>query len=166
MSAEGVLVVGYGNPLRGDDAAGPRVAELLAADGRISGARIEARHQLTPELAADVAAARLVVLVDARENEGGVAGEIRVEQVADRRRPLGSHVVDASALVELAEQLYGHAPPVVVISVSAERFDVGTDLSPAVASMLPLVVDTILAVVDDHLPAGAGAGSASRGRGA
>ena len=95
-----VLVIGYGNALRGDDAVGLRAAERLAADGRLPGARIDACHQLTPELAADIAAARLVVLVDAREN-GGTAGDVRLEQVVGCCRPLGSHTVDASALVDL-----------------------------------------------------------------
>lgn len=151
MNADGVLVVGYGNPLRGDDAFGPRVAAMLAADGRLSGARIEAHHQLTPELADEIAAARLVVFVDAHDNEGA-PGIVRVEQVAGSSRPLGSHAVDAGTLVELAARLYGHAPPVVLVSVSAGQFDLGADLSPAVASMLPHVVDTVVAVCDNDGP--------------
>jgi hydrogenase maturation protease len=147
-----VLVIGYGNALRGDDAVGRRAAEHLAADGRLPGARIDAYHQLTPELAADIAAARLVVLVDARENDGR-PGDVRLEQVVGCCRPPGSHTVDASALVDLATRLYGHAPPVILVSVTAERFDLGADLSPVVAAILPHVVDTVVAVVDNHLPA-------------
>jgi hydrogenase maturation protease len=145
VSADGVLVVGYGNPLRGDDAFGPRVAEALVADGRLPGARIEARQQLTPELADDIASARLVVFVDAHINDG-TPGVVRVEQVAGGHRPLGSHAVDAGVLVELAARLYEHAPPVVQISVSAGQFELGAGLSPAVASILPHVVDTVVAV--------------------
>ena len=152
MNADGVLVIGYGNALRGDDAVGRRAAERLAADGRLPGARIDACHQLTPELAADIAAARLVVLVDARENDG-TPGDVRLEQVVGCCRPLGSHTVDASALVDLATRLYGHAPPVILVSVTAERFDLGADLSPVVAAILPHVVDTVVALVDNHLPA-------------
>jgi hydrogenase maturation protease len=145
VNADGVLVVGYGNPLRGDDAFGPRVAEALAADARLSGARIEARQQLTPELADDIAGARLVVLVDAHD-DAGAPGVVRVEQVAGDRRPLGSHAVDAGVLVELAASAYGRAPPVVLVSVGAGQFDLGADLSPDVAAMLPHVVDTVVAV--------------------
>ncbi len=61
----GVLVIGYGNSLRADDGAGPRVAELLEADPRLGGAVIVAVHQLSPELADDLRSAGLVVLVDA-----------------------------------------------------------------------------------------------------
>ena len=48
MTGAGVLVVGYGNPLRGDDGFGCHAAALLAADPRLEEARVLARHQLTP----------------------------------------------------------------------------------------------------------------------
>jgi hydrogenase maturation protease len=152
MNAEGVLLVGYGNVLRGDDAVGPRVAELLAAEERLAGATIEVHHQLTPELAEDIASARLVVLVDAG-NVGDAPGDVNVERVFGHRRALGTHTLDVSVLVGLAEQLYGHTPPVILVSVGAERFDLGADLSPAVASKLVTVVDNVVDVVEYHLGA-------------
>jgi hydrogenase maturation protease len=145
VSADGVLVVGYGNALRGDDAVGPRVVELLAAGRHLPGARIEARHQLTPELAVDIAAARLVVLVDAASD--GASGQVCVSEVVPRGQPIGSHAIDPADLVVLAQRLYGHSPPVVLVSVGVEQFEFGAALSPAVASALPLVIDTIVAVV-------------------
>ena len=149
MNAGGVLVVGYGNTLCGDDAVGPRVAELLASRQLLRGATIVARHQLAPELADEIAVSRLVVLVDARR-DGGRPGDVRIEQVVGSCRPVGSHAVDVSAIVDLAERVYGNAPPVVVVSVSAERLDLGAGLSPAVASALPRVVDAVVAVVESH----------------
>ena len=145
MNAGGVLVVGYGNELRGDDAVGPRVVELLAAGGHLPGARIESRHQLTPELAEDIAAARLVVLVDAVRD--GAPGNVCVSEIVARGQPLGSHAIDPAVLVDLASRVYGRTPPVVLVSVSAEQFEPGAALSPAVASTLPLVVGTVVAVV-------------------
>jgi hydrogenase maturation protease len=157
MNLDGVLVVGYGNVLRGDDGVGCRVAEILSGDPRLTGARVEPRHQLTPELAEDVARARLVVLVDAVAGEPG-PGEVRVEYAAGRRQPhafTGSHVVDAETIVELAERLYGRAAPVVLVRVSAERFEPGTDVSPTVEAALLLAVDTVAAVIAGHLANGA-----------
>jgi hydrogenase maturation protease len=150
MNADGVLVVGYGNALRGDDAVGHHVAELLVTDQRLPGASILTRHQLTPELAKEVAAARLVVLIDARQSEGRPGG-VRVEPVVRSGRPIGSHSVDVSALVDLAELLYGNAPPVVLVTVTAEGFDFGADLSSPVASALPRIVDAVVAVVGSLL---------------
>jgi hypothetical protein len=72
----GSLIVGYGNSLRSDDGVGWHTAGLLAGDPRLAGARVLARHQLLPELAADVGRASLVVLVDAATQgaPGSVAG--------------------------------------------------------------------------------------------
>jgi hydrogenase maturation protease len=133
------------------------VAELLHGDPRLGGASVEARHQLTPELAEDIAAARLAVLVDAADG-GAVPGEVRVEHVVCRRRAqalTGSHAVDACAIVELAKRLYGRAAPVVLVSVVGRDFGPGTELSPAVASSLSRVMDTVVAVVDRHARRGA-----------
>jgi hydrogenase maturation protease len=147
--SDGVLVVGYGNTLRGDDAVGPRVAELLASERLLPGATIVARHQLAPELADEIAAARLVVLVDARQ-DGSRPGAVHIDEVVGTCRAGGSHAVDIGTVVDLAERVYGNAPPVVAVSVSAERFELGAGLSFAVASTLRSVVDAVIAVVESH----------------
>lgn len=149
----GVLVIGYGNVLRSDDGLGWRVAELLAADERLTGARVLACHQLTPELAEDIGASRLVVLVDARL-DGGPPGSVRAESL-DRDRAArvgGSHHVDAGAVIDLVERLYGAPPPVVLVSVRAECLDVGEHLSPPVAAAIPEAVDAVLRAVEEAGP--------------
>ena len=85
MTAAGVLIVGYGNPLRSDDGIGWHAARLLATDPRLDGARVLARHQLAPELAADVSRASLVVLVDAAAK--GDPGSVAVRRIGHRRPP-------------------------------------------------------------------------------
>ena len=50
MTAAGVLVVGYGNPLRGDDGAGWHAATRLAADPRLAGAAFAHGDRLSPAL--------------------------------------------------------------------------------------------------------------------
>jgi hydrogenase maturation protease len=149
----GVLVVGYGNSLRGDDGVGWRVAERLAEvdDVRLRGARVLARHQLTPELAADVAASRLAVFVDARV-EGGVPGTVRTEWLGLRMRPTVptacSHHVDIGEILGLADRLYGARPPAALVSIEAGRLDPGDGLSPAVAAAVPEAVAAVQRVVE------------------
>ena len=71
----GALVIGYGNELRGDDAAGPRVAAAVE-QWQIPDVRVLIRHQLTPELADPIASSGLVIFVDAAlDAEGGVRVE-------------------------------------------------------------------------------------------
>jgi hydrogenase maturation protease len=164
----GVLVVGYGNPLRGDDGAGPRAAALVAEDPRLAGATVLVRHQLTPELADEMRTASLVVLVDARAGAepGTVAVQcIEVESAgavsgpaADAGRPgptragagPSSHHVDPAALAGLARVLWGATPEIVAVGVGASTFETGDPLSPEVERALPGVVDAIASLVAEH----------------
>ena len=57
------LIVGYGNDLRSDDGAGVIVARKVAV--LWPQARVIVVHQLTPELAEDIAMAGKVIFVDA-----------------------------------------------------------------------------------------------------
>src|ERR1043165_3956952 len=59
-----LLVIGYGNELRGDDAAGPEVARSIA-ELQLPGVEVLVRPILTPELADNVAQAATVIFVDA-----------------------------------------------------------------------------------------------------
>ena len=56
------LVIGIGNPLRGDDGIGWRLAARLPAR---PGLAVRCRQQLTPELAADLAVVDRLLLLDA-----------------------------------------------------------------------------------------------------
>ena len=155
-----VLVVGYGSTLRGDDGVGPRAAELAMEDGRIAGATILLRHQLTPELAADMATARLVILVDARAD--AAPGSVSIERVgggaaeAGPGSPPGSdagattHHVGAAEVVALARDLWGASPEVFAVGVGAASFEVGDGLSGPVEHALPAVLDAIAALVREH----------------
>jgi hydrogenase maturation protease len=150
----GVLVIGYGNALRGDDGVGWQVAARLAGDPRLAGAEVLARHQLTPELAADVARASLVVLVDASAG-GGAPGSVTVRRLQPRydAAPGWSHHLDPAALAGLAGALYEAVPPMVVVSVGAASFAAGDRLSPALRQALPGVVEAVARVVEEQVHA-------------
>ena len=70
------LIVGYGNPLRGDDGVGQAVAQAFTGEGAIDGVDALACHQLTPESAERFAAAARVVLIDVAA--GREAGRVSV----------------------------------------------------------------------------------------
>ncbi len=50
----------------------------------------------------------------------------------------------------MAEDLYGRAPHVFVVSCGVQSLDVGDQLSPAVAASVPLVVDAVVGLVAGH----------------
>ncbi len=144
---DGVLVIGYGNPLRTDDGLGWHAAERLAGDPRLAGMTVVRCHQLTPELALDVSQATLVVLVDA--SHGRPAGTFSIDRVerAGGGAPTWSHRLDPPSLVALADAMYGHAPDVFTVSVGVESLALGDGLSPLLDTALPLVVDAVAGLV-------------------
>jgi hydrogenase maturation protease len=124
--ARRVLVIGYGNELRGDDGIGAHLARAAAA--RWPQVRALAVHQLTPELAEAVADASRVIFVDARATvEGEPVQVCRVEpRWADGA--LG-HTGDARTILALARDLFDQTPPAWRVTVTAPRLDLGESLS-------------------------------------
>ncbi len=145
----GVVVVCYGNPLRGDDAVGWRVAESVALDPRLVGAHVVTAHQLLPELAMELGEAGLAVLVDARVGEP--PGSISVTHVAPcvDRGPFGHHLTPA-ALAGLAIAVSGRSAEVVVVSIGIESTEPGHGLSHAVAEAVPAVSEVVADLVLAH----------------
>lgn len=124
MAAE-VLVIGCGNTLRGDDGIGPAVAEAIAELG-LPGVRVVVVHQLTPELAADLAGCRRAVFVDA-----GVGGEaVTVAPLsADAPAPSFSHAPNPPGLLALARAAYGRSPEAWLVAVPGADFGYRDGLS-------------------------------------
>jgi hydrogenase maturation protease len=119
-----VLVIGYGNALRGDDGVGPLAAEQVEGWG-LPGVNSLAVHQLTPELAAAIAEAEAVWFIDAC-----VEGPGRVELVPptepDSRL---DHLWSPGVLLYLAKALYGAEPPAYQLLIPAVEFGYGLELS-------------------------------------
>src|SRR6185369_11175120 len=107
------LIIGYGNPLRGDDGFGYRAAE------RIPGAI--AVHQLTPELMDPIARADRVLFLDACAE--GAPGEIRRRRVEPlRSEGAFTHHVTPEALLAGVLALYGRVPEAEVMTVCGADF--------------------------------------------
>ena len=134
---------------------------MLARDPRIAWADVRAVMQLTPELAADMAEASLVVLIDASaESPPGSVAVRRLTRFPGQGAGVGvavsigtrgggatSHHVGADELLALARELYGAAPDAFVVSVGVGDMEVGEELSPAVAAALPAVGDAVAALL-------------------
>ena len=117
---EAALVIGYGNSLRSDDGAGPRVAELLAQTDDVA---VLIRHQLVPELADDLRGRDVVVFVDAAATLPPGAVVSRPLAASQSAEPPGlTHHVSPAALLLLAERLYGARPRAFLVTVGAASF--------------------------------------------
>jgi hydrogenase maturation protease len=127
-SAEAVLVIGYGNEGRGDDGIGPRVAEAIAS-ANYPGVRVVTVAQLLPELAAELAAARLAVFVDARA-DSAPAGVAATRITAHETTDWSTHTADPRALLALSGAVYGCHPEAWWVTVPGQYFGFGEVLSP------------------------------------
>ena len=137
------FIVGYGNPLRGDDGVGQAVARAFAGEAAIDGVEAIACHQLTPELAERFAAAARVILVDAAAGrEAGGVSVVCLRAGPARPSRLGHHV-DPSELLRMAQSLYGGSPEAYLVTVGAGSLELGEELSAPVAAALPEVIATV-----------------------
>jgi hydrogenase maturation protease len=155
------VVIGYGNPLRGDDGAGPEVAAEVARLG-LPGVRALAVPQLTPELAEALAGARLAVFVDAwmgpKAAAQGVWGrsapnavEALSVQAVGRPAFLG-HTCDPGSLLALAEAVYGTCPPAWIIHIPAFCFPFGAGLSPGARRGATAAIREVVRLVTPAAP--------------
>jgi hydrogenase maturation protease len=133
------LVIGIGNPLAGDDAAGQAVAQGL--DG-MPGITVWLRHQLTPELAEDVAAADRVVFVDAGRGGALTVCRLRGDEPLQADGPL-THATGPETVVALAHRLYGRRPRAYLVTLPGASFRLGAGLSASAQRLIPQAVAAI-----------------------
>jgi hydrogenase maturation protease len=122
------VVIGYGSLLRGDDAAGPAVAEAIQAMA-LPDVCVAIVPQLTPELAEVLADAEQVIFVDACSAAPGEPVTVAPVAMTTAAEPVG-HIGDPGCLLALCHALYRSAPVAHVVMVPAVSFEVGAPLSP------------------------------------
>lgn len=132
----GLLVIGYGNPGRGDDGLGPEFARRLAALAE-PGVRVEVDYQLTVDHALMVAGVDRVLFVDAAMR---LADPCQLRRLSpDPQAALDSHSLSAEAVLALAEILYDRRPVGFQLAIRGEHFgEVSEGLSPAAERNLDL----------------------------
>jgi hydrogenase maturation protease len=137
------LIIGYGNPLRSDDGFGWQMGHMLASELAGQDVEVITCHQLTPELAERLSQASRAIFIDAAAD--GQPGAINHRTV--RPQAGGSstftHDYTPSGLLASAQQLYGHCPRAIIITVSAQSFAFGESLTPVVAAAQPKVLDQV-----------------------
>jgi hydrogenase maturation protease len=150
-----VLVIGYGNTLRGDDAFGPIVADRLRSTADSERVHILTCHQLTPELACDIAACEHVIFIDA--SIASPAGELVCRDLAAGEADAGSlvHSLRPEQLLALTRLVYGRQPSASLVCVGGTRFDLGDhQLSPTVAVAIEPALERVRELIDRRFARG------------
>jgi len=147
------VVIGVGNPDRGDDGVGPAV--VARAKGRLPGsARPLCLFGDDPAAIMDAwQGAQHAVVVDAMVS-GAEPGTVRCFQVSAEPLPAevglpSTHALGAGAAIEMARVLGRLPARLTLYGVEAVGFTAGKGLSAAVAAAVPAVAEQVLKEVAD-----------------
>ncbi|MDD5140083.1 MAG: hydrogenase maturation protease [Verrucomicrobiales bacterium] len=122
-----ILVIGYGNTLRGDDGVGPRVAEAVG-NLRLPGVRTLVCQQLSPEHAAPISLARTVIFVDAAVD---APKEVQFRRLAPNdTSQLMAHAADPRTMLALSRDVFGQVPQAWWLTIPAVDLSFREDFSP------------------------------------
>ncbi|MFO0596359.1 MAG: hydrogenase maturation protease [Myxococcaceae bacterium] len=140
-----VLVFGYGNPSRGDDALGPefvRRLELRCADAIARGElEVLTDYQLQVEHALDLRDRRAVYFVDA-----SARGEpVEVRPVTARQDPsFTTHLLSPAALLHTWTTIEHTAPPPAwTVAIRGQQFALGAPMSAEAERNLTTALDQL-----------------------
>jgi len=131
-----LLVLGWGNRSRGDDALGPLCVERLGAEmaGRDDIEFLD-DYQLMVEHALDLHGRQRVLLVDASLDCAPPFQTLALRAAADGS--LSTHALSPPALLRLYHDLHGEdAPPCALLAIRGECFALGAP--PAAAALANL----------------------------
>ena len=120
------LVIGIGNPLRGDDGVGALLAET--AGGR-------SVQQLTPELAEELARQQAVLFIDAWLAPAKAAPQLLA--IGPAAGAATSHRLEPAQLLAVSQALFGRMPRAHLLQVPAHAFPHGMELSQELEATLP-----------------------------
>lgn len=150
-----VVVIGVGNALRGDDAAGLEVARRVRslaythATEMPAGIVVLEQERETLSLIEQWEGAAAVVLVDALRS-GAHPGAIRRIDAsseplpAELRSSASTHAVGVAEAIELARTLGRLPARVVFYGIEGARFDAGRGLTHDVHAVIPTLADAVV----------------------
>lgn len=148
------IIFGIGNPDRGDDAAGRKVARLLRGMAPNDMEVIEHDGEAT-DLLTRIDGVAAAFVVDASAS-GAPPGTIRRFDVGSGPLPelafsLSTHGFGLSMAIELARTLGQMPPRCIIYTIEGASFDAGMPLSAPVAAAVIEVARQLRAELSDHV---------------
>ena len=123
-----VLVFGYGNLSRGDDALGPLLLEYVETHCDLDKIEILSDFQLQIEHALDLENRAVVLFVDA---SGSCDGEFDFSLLEpDRDKSYTTHAMSPAAVLDVYQSIKNQTPPpCFLLSIKAKKLELGEGLS-------------------------------------
>jgi len=143
-----VLIIAYGNPLRGDDGIGWHVAKYFTEEQKYRHCEVITAHQLLPEYAALISQADTVIFVDAAVK--GIPGELMCTEIQPKEQsPTAfTHQISPEKLLSISSQFYEKTPTGILCTVTGQNFEFSTELSAPVQNALPELITMIEEIVE------------------
>ena len=128
------LIIGYGNPSRGDDALGPRLldelTQLLPQHPQWGAIELLTDFQLQIEVVLDLAGRQRIIFVDAAVS--GATPYAFTPLHAGSENTAATHALTPDALLATFQRHYGCAPPPsYLLAIRGYEFELGAALSEA-----------------------------------
>lgn len=134
-----ILILGWGNPSRGDDVLGPLFVERIAA---LQLPRVECLtdFQLQVEHALDLDGRELVLFVDASIEADP---PFVVSQLSPARdASISTHALSPEAVMQVYVELHDRSPPPCnLLAIRGEAFELGREMSPEATVHLLAAID-------------------------
>ena len=139
-----ILVFGYGNLSRGDDALGPLVIEYIEKYSYFEGLDVVTDFQLQIEHALDIEGRQLVLFIDASIACDKAFSFTKL--VPDKDKSYTTHAMSPSSILAVYQSvMHKEPPPCFLLSIQAFNFELGADLSDQARCNLN---DTLIFVKD------------------
>lgn len=151
----GLLVIGIGNPSRGDDALGPAFLDRaeVALQAEIAAGAIELMtdFQLQVEHALDLVGRARVVFVDASVRVPDGAPFTFERASPERDESFSSHALSPAAVLDALRALGEPLPEAWVLGIRAASFELGEPIGEASAGALEQALERFLVFAREGL---------------
>jgi hydrogenase maturation protease len=147
---ERIVVLGYGNTLRGDDGVGHEVVRRLGQRA-IPGVEACSPQQLLPEHALLLAGAKAAIFVDARVDSGGEP--VQIHELRPGAEPWGTHLGGPANLLALVVRLHRDCPRSWLVTVAGQSFGLGEMLTAKAAENVVRAVESVERLILGEEPA-------------
>jgi hydrogenase maturation protease len=134
-----LLIFGWGNPSRGDDALGPLLVERIEALN-LPDVECLTDFQLQVEHALDLLERRRILFVDASLAATAPFAVTRLAPARDAS--FSTHAITPESVMQVYVDLHDEDPPPCdLLAIRGERFELGEELTPAAAGHLDAALD-------------------------
>lgn len=138
-----ILIFGWGNPSRGDDALGPLFVERIETLA-LPGVECLTDFQLQVEHALDLRDRERILFVDASVDAEAPFRPRRLSPARDAT--FSTHAITPESVMQVYVDLHDETPPPCdLLAIRGERFELGEPLTLAAAAHLDAALDWALA---------------------